>query len=130
MEKEKGPFVQIKADGGIRYRMKILSTSEGTDYFIPGFNLFFSVQDKAKADQRARHMMTAFFDLWIRDSGPKQFFLQLHKLGFRSPNHDHVMQKVLKRNPIRSAKFSSPLVNTMDGFDQSQEVEEDLAVAV
>lgn len=117
--------INIK-DGKITGAFSILYKEEEKciSCYIPGFDISYSVMidDKSKIKSRGKNMVVSFFNFWVKNQGMKSFFLELHKLGFRSEKHDFVLRQLLN-NKLKDAKFG----NKTEVEDNQEVLEAELA---
>lgn len=120
---KKRTFIKIE-DGRIKeYAFQYFFKAEGAFVTckVPAFDLHFSSpNDEAEVKKRAGAMVRAFFNYWIKDVGPKQFFLELHKLNWRTENHNYALKKLLNKEKI-DTKFQGP-TELPDGFKKVESV--------
>ncbi len=67
---------------------------------IPAFDMFFCTTDEDKIQSRADSMIKTFFNYWAKSdkkTGFKNLILDLHKLGFRTENHNFAMKNLLNK---------------------------------
>lgn len=98
------------------------------NYYIPGFNLFFSANDEETGSKRGKAMVRAFLDYWINQESPRSFILEIHKLGFRTKNHDLVMKEFLHKK-ITSSKFNSSQSTVPEHFNDGSKEEEEFELS-
>ncbi|HXU28048.1 MAG TPA: hypothetical protein VN698_12530 [Bacteroidia bacterium] len=105
--KKKEDFIEFK-DGKINYGFSAFfkRVDERYSVHIPAYDLVFSAKDKESMDRKALKIVKAFYDFNIDHKSWRSFMLTIHKLGFRSPQHDFIMQSLMNKKPTK-AKFSS-----------------------
>lgn len=95
-------------DGHITTKFDIISLEEndkgGISCYIPAFDIYFSVQSESQIVKRGGNAVRAFFQFWLRREGQRKFFLELHKLGFRTNNHTAILKELLD-GATKSVKF-------------------------
>ncbi len=93
--KKQENYVQIKKGGRISSGFFYIAQKEESGMIscnIPAFDIWFSASSEEEATHRAKSMVNTFFRYWILDAGWKQFVLQLHKLGFKTSNHNFTIK--------------------------------------
>jgi len=116
MKEENTTFITIK-DGSIDFGGYYFYNEVKGGGFIcqmPSFDIFFYAKDKAEAKKRAHAMVRSFFQHWLNDQNWKQFILQLHKLGFRTDNHNYTIKQLLNRRQDNT-KFHSNKGSELEG---------------
>lgn len=99
--------IEIKINKGkIDAIFNVVSKKDGSmiSCYIPGFDIFFSVSESEKIESRAKNMVYSFLSYWVKTAGHKSFFLELHKLGFRTGNHNFALKQLLN-NVTNTANF-------------------------
>jgi hypothetical protein len=115
--------IDIK-DGQITAHFSIFTKelTEGETHFscyIPNFDIFYSVSSEENIEKRGKSMLKSFFHFWLKREGKRAFFLELHKKGFRTTNHQIDMKKILNSEK-NSAVFNSD-IEKIEGYKQSKE---------
>ena len=97
-------------------------------WYIPGFNIRFSSKDKETGDKRAIIMVNAFFSYWVDRVSYREFILEIHKLGFKAPQHDLTVNRLLTKK-VHTAKFKSSVIKLPDPkeYEQSKSLKTELA---
>lgn len=102
MDKKTTQYIHID-NGRVEYQFFVFSTQVSENQWsirIPAYKIGFSAPSKEEGIKRAKAMVQSFYQMWLLKEGWSKFVLQLHHLGFRAANHDFVMSKLLKRQPI------------------------------
>ena len=134
MSTEKEPtFIKFSKEG-IHYAFHARSIQEKNgmfSWYIPAFDIFFSSKDRETGRAKAKSMTESFFTYWIGQESFRAFILQIHKLGFKSPNHDLTVSEMIKRKRS-DAKFTSKNEYLPEGFLNSESIVEEgeLAMAI
>lgn len=95
--------------------------------YIPGFDIYYSSPNEEKIESRAKNMIRAFLEFWIKNQGQKNFFLELHKLGFKTDNHNLQMKNALN-NTLKKAVFNKTM-DTDKSYSSEKETEAELEIA-
>jgi hypothetical protein len=125
-----GPtFIRVtKEEGGIiksiRYSYNVYEAekNEGdkyTQYYIPGYEIYFYAKNKEDGNKIAQATMTAFFNYWVKNQGKKAFLEEIERLGFEEV-------KSSKNNTLR---FSSTRPSVPKAFTQSNTAKGELVAA-
>ena len=89
-------FVNIDKKGiNIGYKVIYKDESGMFSAYMPGFDIYYSAPTEEEVAKRASEIVKSFTDFWIKQNSFKDFFLQLHKLGFRTKLHNLFMKKAL-----------------------------------
>jgi hypothetical protein len=75
--------------------------------YMPGFNHSFTAHSENDISIKADAMNQCFFDYYAEKNTFDGLILQLHRLGFRSPQHNYVMDQLL-RHKKNAAKMTFP----------------------
>ena len=108
---QKDPIsVRFNQDGsiGCSYRAYHKKSANGKiSWFIPGFNIRFNSDTHEAGMERAAKMIKYFAHSWLNKGSFREFVLEIHRLGFRSPSlHDLTISKLIKRE-LHKAQFNS-----------------------
>jgi hypothetical protein len=134
------PFINVsvsKEKSTIDYGFTWAFREDGEMYsiYVPGFDIYFSCEkDMEKVKARARAMVRSFFNYWVKQEGKNgrelnHLFLQLHKLGFRTNNHNYNLKRLLHKE-LFNTKFNGEISNVPNNFEGSKiEEKGQLAVA-
>jgi hypothetical protein len=119
MEMEKPTYIKIehhKITYGFYWSWSI--EGEYISAYIPAYDIYFSCKgDIEKATKRAKIMVRAFFDFWVKNQGEKSFFLQLHKLGFRTNNHNYTLKRLLNKEKFDTQFYAPERPSSFEGFN-------------
>ena len=77
------------------YNVLIKNANNKFYCYIPAFDLTYSANTEDEITKRADKMVKSFVNFYFDEDSPKNFFIALHKLGFRTPNHILVMKEAL-----------------------------------
>lgn len=103
-----------------------------TPCYIPGYDIFFSITDKALVGKKSEAIMRMFFDHLFMHSGKNALgavALQLHKLGFKTPNDAYTVKRLIKNERI-SAKFNAAEAKIPNDFIGSEKVSQEMEMQV
>lgn len=126
-EKPGTTFIAIKAKNNAiniswGYNIFKRPTNEGSVYYIPGFEIYFSVANDDIPDKKASVMVEMFFDHFFDFTESRKVFkafaIEIHKRGFKAINDNWVMKNFIDGNPI-NAKFNSPTQGNSSEFTES-----------
>jgi hypothetical protein len=126
MAKKEPSFIQFR-ENGINYGFHAHYKKEGNMYswYIPSFDIFFSSKTKEEGDRRAIAMTTSFFNQWIHHESFRSFILQIHKLGFRAPeHHEYKIKQLLNREKV-TGKFRAKDSYLPNDFIDSDSIEQE-----
>jgi len=97
--------------------------------YIPAFDLIYSANSSEEIKKRADIMVKSFVRFYFEEDSSKNFFVALHKLGFRTPNHNLTMKEALNKKLVR-AKFLNTNNEVPEGFEKSNFLAEQTELAV
>lgn len=84
--------------------------------YIPAYKMFLSAKTKEEIKNKSIFMVKSFYEFHLKQNGLKNFMLEIHKLGFRTKNHDFIMKNLINGRPTNS-KFNQNIVDTPKNFN-------------
>lgn len=105
---------KVKAE----YNILVKADQKNSRYtcYIPAFDLIYPAKSNEDIKKRADAMVSSLMNFYFKEDNPKNLFIALHKLGFRSPNHNMIMKDALNKKEIR-AKFQNISNYIPEGYD-------------
>lgn len=121
-EAPKAPFIKVMK-GKFQFGFTYHAIKDGDMYscYIPAFDIYFSCNaDPEILNKRATSAVKSFFSFWFKKEGAKAFFLEIHKLGFRTENDAYNLKRLLNKE-IFNTKFQADSVLPLpEGFEDSK----------
>lgn len=136
------PHVSLNISGNridIHWSFKLFTQyKEGVERvtcYIPSFDIYFDANSKADASIRSKIVTKMYIDHFLHHSkrGVRDLVLQLHKLGFKAPNDNLVLKRLLKDGKLDNTNFYAPSgreVHLPSTFKNASSVTENAAMAV
>ncbi|WP_445720370.1 hypothetical protein [Flavobacterium sp.] len=136
MEEKKRQPAKITLDNGkmnITYNVLTIrdkdENAKHIDCFVPAFNLKFSTTSEDNIFKYSNAMVSSYFNYFLKKENFKAMIVEIHKLGFRTNQHNFVMHQLLNKKK-RNAKFSIDNVNIPEGFEGSKVMKNSLSEMV
>ena len=79
--------------------------------YIPAFDYIFSANNEGEIKIKSEAMIASFFDYFEKEESFKSLIIQIHKMGFRSAQHNYVMSQLLNKKPVNKADMK--IVNSV-----------------
>lgn len=136
MEEKKSQPAKITLDNGkmnIIYNVLTVrdkdENAKHIDCFVPAFNLKFSTTSEENISKYSNAMVSSYFNYFLKKENFKAMIVEIHKLGFRTNQHNFVMNQLLNKKK-RNAKFLIDSVNIPEDFQGSKVMKNSLSEMV
>lgn len=101
------PFTKIHFDNNaidVNYNVFVKDVRNGkTICYVPIFDFIFSVNSKDEIQAKGNAMIDSFITWYEEKETFNSFLLKIHSMGFRSPQHNFVMDQLLKKKGLPKA---------------------------
>lgn len=89
--------------------------------YIPAFDYIFSANNDNEIKVKSEAMIASFFDYYEKEESFKSMIIQIHKMGFRSAQHNYIMSQLLNKKPLNKADMK--IVNSVpEEFEDAESI--------